>query len=585
MMDRSRSPGAWVRAAVCLFLALACSSGNVAPGGQPSVAIGPASPALFEGDSLQLTANVRDGSGNAVAHPAVAWSSSAPAVASVDPASGLVLGVAPGPATITATSMGASASALVTVRSLGTLKGSTNFAGPYPSAVHVSYVDAAGASKSVLAYPGQVILIFDVANSGGTDPSAVARRESAISANQGTVLEKIPQLGFYLVKVASGQESAFIQALRGGSITVSAAAPNGATVRGEEPPLIDECWLSNCTSGSPATKYVPLNVGGGMVVLDDFNMFQGENHGEDVYQTAANNGGSVSARVQLPVSTDGSIPLDKIAASVAAIQQGAGEFLPGQDVIANLSFNASGEHTATYGDNWTAMAAIVDATIEQVNGQLPTDQKSHFLLVEEIGNSQQDISADFGKTRLAEQSAGVAGNHVFVGGSDGTYSTQVNDSTLHNEAAWYPGCIQAGLCGSSFASPAVAAFIDQVARRGHVSLDGARSAVLQALIDHPGASASDIVSAALAIVTRQSPDGGVNDGGPTDGGGANDGGPAPDGGPSDGGHADGGSICCCFFDVNVGGGEWLCYNAQEPSPYVCANNWPQCCSNPYTVCP
>ena len=66
------------------------------------------------GATVQLTAEVRDQNGQAMAGAAVAWTSGVTAVATVD-ASGLVTAVANGSATVTATSGSASGSAAVTV--------------------------------------------------------------------------------------------------------------------------------------------------------------------------------------------------------------------------------------------------------------------------------------------------------------------------------------------------------------------------------------------------------------------------------------------------------------------------------------
>jgi uncharacterized protein YjdB len=69
---------------------------------------------IVAGSTAQATATTRDASGNVLTGREVAWSSSAPGIATVS-ASGVVTGVAPGTATITATSENRSGSATVTV--------------------------------------------------------------------------------------------------------------------------------------------------------------------------------------------------------------------------------------------------------------------------------------------------------------------------------------------------------------------------------------------------------------------------------------------------------------------------------------
>ena len=89
-------------------LVLAGCSGSGGDGGQgpgPTVSIQPGAAALCVGDSVAFSAEVRDGSGNLVSSPQIAWSSSAPQVASIDPARGVAHGLATGTTSITARSV------------------------------------------------------------------------------------------------------------------------------------------------------------------------------------------------------------------------------------------------------------------------------------------------------------------------------------------------------------------------------------------------------------------------------------------------------------------------------------------------
>jgi len=78
------------------------------------VDVTPATAAITMGTTVQLTAVPRDAADNALVRP-VDWTSSNTAVATVD-AAGLVAGLTPGTATITATSRGKSGTSLITVR-------------------------------------------------------------------------------------------------------------------------------------------------------------------------------------------------------------------------------------------------------------------------------------------------------------------------------------------------------------------------------------------------------------------------------------------------------------------------------------
>jgi uncharacterized protein YjdB len=79
-----------------------------------SVTVSPATASVAVGQTVQLAATPRDGSGNPLSGRAVTWATSNAAVATVN-GSGLVTGVAAGGATITASSEGQSGGAAVTV--------------------------------------------------------------------------------------------------------------------------------------------------------------------------------------------------------------------------------------------------------------------------------------------------------------------------------------------------------------------------------------------------------------------------------------------------------------------------------------
>jgi uncharacterized protein YjdB len=87
---------------------------NVAQVPVASVSVSPTTANVTAGQTTTLTATLRDASGNTLAGRIIGWTSSDQAIATVSQ-SGVVTGVAPGIATITATSEGQSGSASVTV--------------------------------------------------------------------------------------------------------------------------------------------------------------------------------------------------------------------------------------------------------------------------------------------------------------------------------------------------------------------------------------------------------------------------------------------------------------------------------------
>ena len=82
-----------------------------------SVTVAPNTPAVKVGATATLTATTKDEQGNVLANRTIAWTSSAPNIATIDAATGVVTGVSTGTATMTATSEGKTGSTTVTVSS------------------------------------------------------------------------------------------------------------------------------------------------------------------------------------------------------------------------------------------------------------------------------------------------------------------------------------------------------------------------------------------------------------------------------------------------------------------------------------
>lgn len=112
-LGRARS--SW-RMAVVGLVACASGPGATNPAVHPvaAVTVVPAAATMAVTGTLQLSATTWDSAGQVLSGRAVAWTSDAPAVATVSP-SGIVTAVAPGAATVTAASEGHSGAAAVTV--------------------------------------------------------------------------------------------------------------------------------------------------------------------------------------------------------------------------------------------------------------------------------------------------------------------------------------------------------------------------------------------------------------------------------------------------------------------------------------
>jgi hypothetical protein len=141
-----------------------------------TVAITPAPARVYVDSLVQLAATVRDDSGRTLTDRPVTWTTSAPAVLQVN-AAGLMGGIAPGTATITATAEGRSASLTVTVASLLTFRmyTSSSPAGPWQ---HKTVVVSGGDARElvdpspVLLPDGRILLYYLMNYSGRGDPAA-----------------------------------------------------------------------------------------------------------------------------------------------------------------------------------------------------------------------------------------------------------------------------------------------------------------------------------------------------------------------------------------------------------------------------
>jgi len=89
-------------------------AGSQPPAPVATVTLTPGSATLNEGQTLQLTATLKDANGNPLVGRSITWSSSNPSAAGVN-GTGLVTGVTAGSATITATSEGKSGTSAITV--------------------------------------------------------------------------------------------------------------------------------------------------------------------------------------------------------------------------------------------------------------------------------------------------------------------------------------------------------------------------------------------------------------------------------------------------------------------------------------
>jgi len=216
---------------------------------------------LFVGQTLALTARVTDAAGNVISSPAVTYTTSNEAVASVS-AAGVITGVGAGNATITATSGAASASVPVTVlgHPNGTSISNTILLNAFPG--DVAFTNSA---MLVSASTAQQILIYDASGATQTGtvslttqaPILVAPTRAAgpaVAVNVGTV----SRLWFIDPSTASVVDSLDIADI----IQMSAMNSSGTRVYS----LLSAGVLSVVDAGSH-TETARVQLGGGITKL------------------------------------------------------------------------------------------------------------------------------------------------------------------------------------------------------------------------------------------------------------------------------------------------------------------------------
>ena len=170
---------------------------TVVPVPVSTVTVLPATSSIAIGGTAQLTAELRDASGNVLTGRVVSWSSSQTSVASVTSA-GLVTGVAGGTATITATSEGRSGTATVNVAATGSRT-----------------ISITPTSATVNAFGGTVSLTATVRDASGAiinTPVAWSTSNAFVAtvSSNGTVTGHLPGTAVITAKAGSATATATI---------------------------------------------------------------------------------------------------------------------------------------------------------------------------------------------------------------------------------------------------------------------------------------------------------------------------------------------------------------------------------------
>ena len=316
------------------------------------------------------------------------------------------------------------------------LAGALDYTGPYPTPSPITYT-VNGESKTVTAYPGQVIVFFNTPICD-TDASRI------IISNNGTVLAKIPSVGFYLVQVAVGREQAFITAISSDS-NVYTAMPNVVGMPGSSVTLLEGC---------------------------------GDSHYQEVLKALQNNGGVYGGCKNI-VDSNNMVNAFKIIKPI--IQEG------NQNKTGTTLINLSSYGAHLNGVDWSTRDPIVQQELKDewytymrlvctAIAALPPEYRENFVITICAGNNNMPITDLMKALRLDPKIADVLENNVLVVSTTlmhGNYSTTDPDVAIRDnpEAAG----------GTSFAAPGALAVIENIMNLTGASAKVALKAVKQAV--------------------------------------------------------------------------------------------------------
>lgn len=328
-----------------------------------SLTLTPPIASLIVGDFLQLTATPRDANGAALAGRSIAWSSSAPSLVSVS-STGVVTALAPGSATITASSEGKSATAriaasLVPVESITLSPGSTTIAAGRNVQLVARVVDAAGTPLTgrAITWTTDQPSIATVDNGGLVTGISTGRATitASVDGKSATASIDVTPVPVASLTITPGSGTLLVGATM--QLTATARDASGGVLPGRS-----ITWISGAPSVATVTQGGLLTaVGPGSALI--FAAAEG-----------------VSASITITVSGIG-VAQVRVTPSTASVQQGktvqlaavaydaSGNPLPGRTIL----WNSGAPTIASVSSNGlvtgiAAGAATVTASVDGVAG-------------------------------------------------------------------------------------------------------------------------------------------------------------------------------------------------------------------------
>jgi hypothetical protein len=263
-------------------------------------------------------------------------------------------------------------------RDAGILEGALNYIGEYPEPALVTYTDKSNKQLSVTAYPGQIQVFYD-----SEAPSSEV--ETMLVSKGGTILGRIPLMGYYLVQVPVGQEDSFITTLQTDA-KLKMAIPNIALSLEGDGVVINEDFVNKSIP-------VPLNITGPVLV-------DAGDHADELLEYAEEYGGEFKHLVEVSDISDGYFGADRITLALAAIAQGSEIFNPGKPVYLNLSNGAGARVNQEWVDYKTLDPVKQQVAVNSWKAALLGKLQTVDSMPEDLGSKKLVISQSAGNSNM-----------------------------------------------------------------------------------------------------------------------------------------------------------------------------------------
>jgi len=302
------------------------------------------------------------------------------------------------------------------------LDGALFFNGTVPDLGLVSYMDGTKL-VTVTAYSGQVVVFF---NTHIIETTAIA----IITANRGTILGKVPNIGYYFVGVPIGQEGTFINSMRLNQSVYIALPHIAAYYMSSGITVIDQCGGSH---GALVTG----------VIFDETKtvancMNDDDGSGKPFLEK------TMEHIVRTAVDADGGNAIINISS------------FGGQN---NTDYNTQDSTTKASLETSCKDFLIYILTVLEV---LDDNWKENLVITLCAGNDNVPMTAILAEIRSDPMLANVLKNNVLIVGANDAIYHDSNDAPKDPDFANMTSVSSSGYKGTSFAAPRAASIISKI---------------------------------------------------------------------------------------------------------------------------